>query len=144
MSFSSFILQTMQYVLCTSVEKSPQTNPIIGRIECKAGHGAGRPTQKMVFDHLHCLYFLTDPDNCDVLMRIFLELLHCRLMKLQIGTASWLRCQGRLGLNEYICISLRTSLRVCRLYMDFEPVAKSLCQMITFEPFLKLLSSNCI
>jgi prolyl oligopeptidase len=23
-------------------------NPIIGRIEVKAGHGAGRPTQKMV------------------------------------------------------------------------------------------------
>lgn len=40
--------QTLQYVLCTSLEKSPQTNPIIGRIECKAGHGAGRPTQKMV------------------------------------------------------------------------------------------------
>lgn len=38
----------MQYVLCTSLEKSPQTNPIIGRIDCKSGHGAGRPTQKMV------------------------------------------------------------------------------------------------
>jgi prolyl oligopeptidase len=23
-------------------------NPIIGRIEVKAGHGAGRPTQKMI------------------------------------------------------------------------------------------------
>lgn len=42
------LLATMQYVLCTSLEKSPQTNPIIGRIECKAGHGAGRPTQKMI------------------------------------------------------------------------------------------------
>ncbi|RVW51019.1 Prolyl endopeptidase [Vitis vinifera] len=42
------LLATMQYILCTSVEKSPQTNPIIGRIECKAGHGAGRPTQKMI------------------------------------------------------------------------------------------------
>ncbi|KAL5557782.1 hypothetical protein UlMin_033993 [Ulmus minor] len=41
-------LATLQYVLCTSMEKSPQTNPIIGRIECKAGHGAGRPTQKMI------------------------------------------------------------------------------------------------
>ncbi|KAG2692880.1 hypothetical protein I3760_08G072400 [Carya illinoinensis] len=40
--------QTMQYVLCTSLENSPQTNPIIGRIECKAGHGAGRPTQKLI------------------------------------------------------------------------------------------------
>ncbi|XP_054790699.1 uncharacterized protein LOC129296132 [Prosopis cineraria] len=42
------LLATLQYVLCTSLEKSPQTNPIIGRIECKAGHGAGRPTQKMI------------------------------------------------------------------------------------------------
>ncbi|XP_047322981.1 LOW QUALITY PROTEIN: prolyl endopeptidase-like [Impatiens glandulifera] len=42
------LLATMQYVLCTSLEESPQTNPIIGRIECKAGHGAGRPTQKMI------------------------------------------------------------------------------------------------
>ncbi|KAJ9186386.1 hypothetical protein P3X46_001963 [Hevea brasiliensis] len=42
------LLATMQYVLCTSLENSPQTNPIIGRIECKAGHGAGRPTQKMI------------------------------------------------------------------------------------------------
>ena len=47
-SFFSMYCQTMQYVLCTSLEKSPQTNPIIGRIECKAGHGAGRPTQKLV------------------------------------------------------------------------------------------------
>ncbi|XP_057974326.1 uncharacterized protein LOC131162155 [Malania oleifera] len=41
-------LATLQYVLCTSLENSPQTNPIIGRIERKAGHGAGRPTQKMI------------------------------------------------------------------------------------------------
>ncbi|WCJ44317.1 Prolyl endopeptidase [Euphorbia peplus] len=42
------LLATMQHVLCTSLENSPQTNPIIGRIECKAGHGAGRPTKKMI------------------------------------------------------------------------------------------------
>ncbi|KAG6699546.1 hypothetical protein I3842_08G072200 [Carya illinoinensis] len=42
------LLATMQYVLCTSLENSPQTNPIIGRIECKAGHGDGRPTQKLI------------------------------------------------------------------------------------------------
>ncbi|KAL7207348.1 hypothetical protein ACSBR1_029327 [Camellia fascicularis] len=42
------LLATMQYVLCTSLEKSPQKNPIVGRIECKAGHGAGRPTQKVI------------------------------------------------------------------------------------------------
>ncbi|KAJ1425092.1 Peptidase S9, prolyl oligopeptidase, catalytic domain [Sesbania bispinosa] len=42
------LLATMQYALVTSLDKSPQTNPIIGRIECKAGHGAGRPTQKLI------------------------------------------------------------------------------------------------
>ncbi|KAG2313412.1 hypothetical protein Bca52824_024969 [Brassica carinata] len=42
------LLATMQHVLCTSLENSPQTNPIIGRIEVKAGHGAGRPTQKII------------------------------------------------------------------------------------------------
>ncbi|EEF52810.1 prolyl endopeptidase, putative [Ricinus communis] len=42
------LLATMQHVLCTSLENSPQTNLIIGRIECKAGHGAGRPTQKLI------------------------------------------------------------------------------------------------
>ncbi|XP_077220240.1 uncharacterized protein LOC143854253 [Tasmannia lanceolata] len=42
------LLATMQHVLCTSMENSPQTNPIIARIERKAGHGAGRPTQKMI------------------------------------------------------------------------------------------------
>ncbi|CAI9116993.1 OLC1v1018298C3 [Oldenlandia corymbosa var. corymbosa] len=42
------LLATLQYVLCTSLENSPQTNPIIGRIDTKAGHGAGRPTKKMI------------------------------------------------------------------------------------------------
>ncbi|KAK2398349.1 prolyl endopeptidase [Trifolium repens] len=42
------LLATMQHVLVTSLDKSPQTNPIIARIECKAGHGAGRPTQKTI------------------------------------------------------------------------------------------------
>ncbi|KAJ0969808.1 hypothetical protein J5N97_022685 [Dioscorea zingiberensis] len=42
------LLATMQYVLCTSINNSPQTNPIIARIDRKAGHGAGRPTQKMI------------------------------------------------------------------------------------------------
>ncbi|KAM7252825.1 hypothetical protein ACFE04_025443 [Oxalis oulophora] len=44
------LLATMQHVLCTTLEDSPQTNPIIGRIECKSGHGAGRPTQKMIVE----------------------------------------------------------------------------------------------
>ncbi|XP_078440045.1 uncharacterized protein LOC144710215 [Wolffia australiana] len=42
------LLATMQYVLCTSIENSPQTNPMIGRIDQKSGHGSGRPTQKMI------------------------------------------------------------------------------------------------
>ncbi|KAH9307240.1 hypothetical protein KI387_035151, partial [Taxus chinensis] len=40
------LLATMQYVLCKSMKNSPQTNPIIARIETKSGHGAGSPTQK--------------------------------------------------------------------------------------------------
>ncbi|KAL5706285.1 prolyl oligopeptidase [Ranunculus cassubicifolius] len=42
------LLATMQYLLCTSLDNSPQSNPIIGRIDRKAGHGAGRPTQKLI------------------------------------------------------------------------------------------------
>ncbi|KAK8944814.1 hypothetical protein KSP39_PZI007741 [Platanthera zijinensis] len=42
------LLATMQYVLCTSLENSPQTNPIIVRIDFNAGHGAGLPTQKLI------------------------------------------------------------------------------------------------
>ncbi|KAH9782472.1 prolyl oligopeptidase family protein [Citrus sinensis] len=52
------LLATMQYVLCTSLENSPQTNPILGRIECKAGHGAGRPTQKMIDEAADCYGFM--------------------------------------------------------------------------------------
>ncbi|KAL8524259.1 hypothetical protein ACS0TY_014004 [Phlomoides rotata] len=42
------LLATMQHVLCTSLENSPQTHPIIGRIEQNAGHGYGKPTQKVI------------------------------------------------------------------------------------------------
>ncbi|GLT99920.1 hypothetical protein SLE2022_173240 [Rubroshorea leprosula] len=41
-------LVTMQHVLCTSLENSPQTNPIIGRIERNAGHVAGRSREKQI------------------------------------------------------------------------------------------------
>ncbi|XP_059633801.1 uncharacterized protein LOC132276409 isoform X2 [Cornus florida] len=47
-SHSLKFLATLQYVLCTSLEKSPQTNPIIARIECKAGHGEGMSTKKKI------------------------------------------------------------------------------------------------
>lgn len=73
----------MQYVLCTSLEKSPQTNPIIGRIECKAGHGAGRPTQKMVsFKSLSALSF------CGVDISCLLEHLTLYFRTLQIDEAA--------------------------------------------------------
>ncbi|XP_058785500.1 uncharacterized protein LOC131660300 [Vicia villosa] len=42
------LLATLQYELCSSLKESPQTNPIIGRIDCKSGHGGGRPTQKLI------------------------------------------------------------------------------------------------
>ncbi|XP_057871570.1 uncharacterized protein LOC131077977 [Cryptomeria japonica] len=42
------LLATMQYVLCKSVKNSPQTNPIIARLETKSGHGAGSPTFKRI------------------------------------------------------------------------------------------------
>ncbi|KAG0587625.1 hypothetical protein KC19_2G178800 [Ceratodon purpureus] len=42
------LLATLQYELCTSLENSPQTNPIIARIDTKAGHGSGRPTKKII------------------------------------------------------------------------------------------------
>lgn len=42
------LLATLQHELCTSVVDSPQTNPIIARIDRKAGHGCGRPTQKLI------------------------------------------------------------------------------------------------
>lgn len=42
------LLATMQFVLCNSMKNSPQTNPIIARLETKSGHGAGSPTQKRI------------------------------------------------------------------------------------------------
>ena len=60
-------LQTLQYELCTSLQNSPQTNPIIGRIDRKAGHGAGRPTQKMVncrYPSVACRPYSWQKPNC--------------------------------------------------------------------------------
>ncbi|BFI40336.1 prolyl oligopeptidase [Marchantia polymorpha subsp. ruderalis] len=42
------LLATLQYELCKKDANSPQTNYIIARIDSKAGHGAGRPTQKII------------------------------------------------------------------------------------------------
>jgi len=41
-------LAMMQHVLRAGLEGSPQTNPIIARIERKSGHGCGRSTQKII------------------------------------------------------------------------------------------------
>uniref|UniRef100_A0A7I4BIE6 Prolyl endopeptidase n=1 Tax=Physcomitrium patens TaxID=3218 RepID=A0A7I4BIE6_PHYPA len=52
------LLATLQYTLCTSSTKLHQTNPIIARIDRKAGHGAGRPTQKMIDEVTDAYSFL--------------------------------------------------------------------------------------
>lgn len=41
-------IATLQHVLCTSLENSPQTNPIFCRILMNTGHGAGASTQKQI------------------------------------------------------------------------------------------------
>ncbi|KAI3460439.1 hypothetical protein Pfo_017102 [Paulownia fortunei] len=52
------LLATMQHVVCTSLERSPQTSPIVGRMECKAGHGAGMPKQKVIDEAADRLGFM--------------------------------------------------------------------------------------
>nr|PNR45072.1 hypothetical protein PHYPA_014843 [Physcomitrium patens] len=47
-SHSLKLLATLQYELCTSLDNSQRTNPIIRRIETGAGHGSGRPTMKII------------------------------------------------------------------------------------------------
>jgi hypothetical protein len=86
----------MQYVLCSSLENSPQTNPIIGRIDCKAGHGAGRPTQKMVtvlVSYCFCL-------GLHFLYYCLKLIIFVRLTKRLIGTVLWQKCWELIGLNR--------------------------------------------
>jgi len=52
------LLATMQYILCKSVENSPQTNPVVGRINTKSGHGCVRPTQKVIDEAVDTYAFM--------------------------------------------------------------------------------------
>jgi len=38
---------TLQHVLCEDAD-SPQSNPLVTRIDVRAGHGAGKPTEKII------------------------------------------------------------------------------------------------
>jgi len=49
------LLATLQHVLCQ--EGSPQSNPILARIETRAGHGAGKPTAKIIEETSDMLSF---------------------------------------------------------------------------------------
>jgi prolyl oligopeptidase len=42
------LLATLQQVAAAVGEASPQKNPLVGRIETRAGHGAGKPTAKVI------------------------------------------------------------------------------------------------
>jgi hypothetical protein len=44
----TLVRQTLQHELRAGEEGSPQTNPIVARIDRKSGHGCGRSTQKIV------------------------------------------------------------------------------------------------
>ena len=41
------LLATMQHTAAT-IEGSEQLNPLIARVEVRAGHGAGKPTDKII------------------------------------------------------------------------------------------------
>lgn len=83
-------VQTMQHVLCDSVDKtSPQTNPIVGRIERKAGHGAGKPTKKLV--RIICLHNVVFIHHVWFLMTKDTYICCFRSMKPRTSIASWQR-----------------------------------------------------
>jgi prolyl oligopeptidase len=59
----TLVRQTLQHELRAGEEGSPQTNPIVARIDRKSGHGCGRSTRKIV-KHPR-LSFVTSP-QCNV------------------------------------------------------------------------------
>lgn len=71
------------------MENSPQTNPIIARIECKAGHGAGRPTQKMVCVSTLLWNLISIHDMLTGAFVFCVCVSYGRLMKLLTVTALW-------------------------------------------------------
>ncbi|CAN1322865.1 Prolyl endopeptidase [Linum perenne] len=62
-SHSLKLLATLQNVLVTSLDKSLQTNPIIGRIDQNSGHGVGLPTQKKIDEAADCYGFMAKMMN---------------------------------------------------------------------------------
>jgi len=52
------LIATLQHVLCGG-DSSPQRNPLITRIDVKSGHGAGKPTQKVIEEVADIYGFVT-------------------------------------------------------------------------------------
>ncbi|GAQ82840.1 Prolyl oligopeptidase family protein [Klebsormidium nitens] len=52
------LIATLQHTLVNSANGSPQSNPLIIRIDTKAGHGAGRPTQKIIDEYADVYSFM--------------------------------------------------------------------------------------
>ncbi|KAH7299739.1 hypothetical protein KP509_24G026800 [Ceratopteris richardii] len=57
------LLATLQHELCLNSKDNKQTNPIIGRLDSKAGHGAGRPVQKLIDEATDKYAFMAEVVN---------------------------------------------------------------------------------
>ena len=68
---------TLQHVLCEDAD-APQRNPLVTRIDVRAGHGAGKPTEKIIAGALT----ISHPD-----------LRHCRMVK---GFCKWHKAIERM------------------------------------------------
>lgn len=58
------LIATLQHTLAGK-EDSLQRNPLVSRIETRAGHGAGKPTQKIIEEAADQYSFLTKAMNAD-------------------------------------------------------------------------------
>lgn len=45
------LLATLQHTLAGNRDDCLQRNPLLGRYETKAGHGAGKPTEKIIAEY---------------------------------------------------------------------------------------------